>query len=82
MPQRIDHLEPEPTPPLTPAGIKAIRSSLAPLALDESAEKALLQEIRTIRDRLAEDRTSPEFTIIKHLPKAEQLGERGCPVRC
>jgi len=74
MPQSIDHLEPEPTPPLTPAGIKAIKLSLAPLTLDESAEKALLQEILTIRDRLTNDRASGGF-VIKLLPKAEQLGE-------
>ncbi len=36
MPQPIDYLEPEPTPPLTPAGIKAIRLSLAPLKRSQS----------------------------------------------
>ena len=74
MPQSIDYLEPEPTPPLTPAGIKAIRLSLVPFTLDESAGKALLQEIITIRDRLAEDRASYD-AIAKPLPKAKSLEE-------
>ncbi len=74
MPQSIDHLEPEPTPPLTADGVKAIKLSLAPLTLDDSAGKALLQEIITIRDRLAEDRASDDATA-KTLSKAEQLGE-------
>ncbi len=46
MPQPIDYLKPEPTPPLTLAGNKAIRLSLAPLTLDEPAEVVNLSEKR------------------------------------